>query len=511
MIKLLTKALQQLAKVGEAMPVEKVLPKLPMKVSQFAVEWVKGFSQSSKTEPQAYTPPAGVIPQGQATTMAMDFAGTAGATPVFNALEYAQQYNISMGFPGYAVLAELTQVSEYRSPVETIAKEMTRKWGEIKSTGDEDRSDVIKQIVTEFQRLGVKEVCKQLVEHDGHYGRGQVYMDLGRPDDDNLPLSISNKTIGKGSLKRLVTIEPMWTAAQQYNADNPLNPNFYRPSKWFLFGNSIHDTRLITVVSRPVPDMLKPAYNFGGISLTQLLVPYVDNWLSARQTVNDLLHKFSTSGFKTDMGTMLSGGSSNDLVNRVEIFNAMRDNFGALLIDKDKEEFFQFNVPLSGIDRLQAQAQEQMAAPTHIPLVKLFGITPSGLNATSDGEIQVWHEYLRAEQENVLDKPVHKILQVVQLSLFGEIYDDIVFEWNPLIELTEEQQATINKTKADIGAELIQSGVISQEEERTRVATDPMSGYNGLAIDDVPEQPEEEDFEMNDEPETKNSQSDTAE
>lgn len=523
MKKLLTKALQAIAKVGEAMPkenagvVEKLAEPKPWRISSFAVDIVKSMRPASSKKPaQAYTPPKGVIPDGEATTMAMDFAGVMGATPVFNAIEYAQQYNISMGFPGYAVLAELAQVSEYRSPVETIAKEMTRKWGEIKSTGDDDRSEQIKQIVAEFNRLGVKEVCRQLIEHDGFYGRAQVYIDLEMPDDDELPLTVSSKTIKQGSLKRLKAIEPMWTAAQQYNADNPLNPNFYKPSMWFLFGKKIHDSRLITIVSRPVPDMLKPAYNFGGISLTQLIVPYVDNWLSSRQTVNELLRKFSTSGFKTEMGNMLSGGSdTNTLVNRAEIFNAFRDNFGALILD-NKEEFFQFNVPLSGIDRLQSQAQEQMAAPTHIPLVKLFGITPSGLNATSEGEIQVWHEYLRAEQENVLDKPVHKILQIVQLSLFGEIYDDIVFEWNPLAEMTEEQQANVNKTKADTGAVLIEAGVIDNAEERTRIATDPMSGYNSLDVADVPEMPEgemmdDDDGEIDSKEETADPEADSTE
>lgn len=500
MKQLLKQALQQvIAEVGEAMP------KTPMKVTASAVELVKGFAKSSRQPTQAYTPPKGVIPQGESTKMAMDFAG---AMPVFNALDYATEYNVAMGFPGYAVLAELAQISEYRSPVETIAKEMTRKWGVFKTTGEDDRTDVIKALDAEFMRLNVKEVCRKLIEHDGFYGRGQLYFDIGQEVENDLPLSISNKTIKQGSLKRLVNVEPMWTAANQYNADNPLNKNFYKPSSWFLFGKTIHDDRLITVISRPVPDMLKPMYNFGGISLTQLLMPYVDNWLGARQATNDLLKAFSTSGIKTDMGAALTGGSATNAINRAEMFNEFRNNFGTLLLD-NKEEFFQFNTPLSTIDKLQAQAQEQMAAPTHIPLVKLFGITPSGLNASSEGEIQVWYDHVRSEQENILDKPVHKIMQLVMLSLFGEIYDDIVFEWNPLEEETEEAQANKNKAKAETGATLIEAGVISAEEERKRIATDPTSGYNGLDVDDMPESEMMDDDDG--EEETADPQSDSTE
>lgn len=504
MNQLIKKALQAvLSEIGEAMPKE------PMSVTDYAVQVLKGLGKSNRQPSQAYTPPKGVIPKGESTKLAMDYAG---GSPVFNALEYATEYNVAMGFPGYAVLAELAQISEYRSPVETIAKEMTRKWGVFKTTGEDDRTDIIKALNDEFMRLNVKEVCRKLIEHDGFYGRGQLYFDIGQDFDNDQPLAISNKTIKQGSLKRLVNVEPMWTAANQYNADNPLNKNFYKPSSWFLFGKTIHDDRLITVISRPVPDMLKPVYNFGGISLTQLLVPYVDNWLGARQATNDLLKAFSTSGIKTDMGTALAGGSVANAVNRAEMFNEFRNNFGTLLLD-NKEEFFQFNTPLSTIDKLQAQAQEQMAAPTHIPLVKLFGITPSGLNASSEGEIQVWYDHVRSEQENILDKPVHKIMQLVMLSLFGEIYDDIIFEWNPIEEENEADVATNNKTKAETGATLIEAGVISAEEERKRIATDPTSGYNGLDVDDVPDQPMQDMMDDDDgnEEETADPQSDSTE
>lgn len=55
-----------------------------------------------------------------------------------------------------------------------------------------------------------------------------------------------------------------------YNADNPLSDDFYRPSEWYVMGKTVHASRMIDLISRPVPDMLKPAYNFGGLSLVQI-------------------------------------------------------------------------------------------------------------------------------------------------------------------------------------------------------------------------------------------------
>ena len=384
MKKLIDKALTALAtKVGEAMPKNQDKPvslsAINRKLQSILVERKppKATVTIDKFMPRL---PQGVLPDD----LAMDYA-----TPAMAALSAAQQYNISMSFPGYGVLAELAQLSEYRNPTETLASEMTRKWLEVKSTGDEDRTKVIKQLKDAIANFHVEAICRQAIEHDGFYGRGQIYVDFGQPLDDINPLPLTNEAIAKGSLKGFKNIEPFWTSPGNYNSEDPRDKWFYKPQNWYVMANVVHESRLLTIVSRPVPDMLKPAYNFGGVSQTQLLMPYVNNWLRTRNSVGDLVNSFSISGIKTDLATMLQSGVAGDMIERAELWTTTRDNMNLMMLNSEKEEFFQFNTPLSGIDKLQAQAQEQMAAPTHIPLVKLFGITPSGLNASTDGEIKV--------------------------------------------------------------------------------------------------------------------------
>ncbi|WP_257962846.1 DUF1073 domain-containing protein [Neisseria sicca] len=50
----------------------------------------------------------------------------------------------------------------------------------------------------------------------------------------------------------------------------------------------------------------------------------------------------------------------------------------------------------------------------------LLGITPSGLNASTEGEIAVYYDHIRAMQENLLRDPLDKLLKLVQLHLFGQ-------------------------------------------------------------------------------------------
>ena len=425
--------------------------------------------------------PDGVKPNG----IAMD------SSPLGN---FGADCFFGTGFIGYPRLAELAQISEYRSVSETTANEMTRQWIEIKSVGEEDNSEAIKQIEECYERLNVRDVFRKAIETDGLFGRGQILVQI-KDHDGKLanPLLLTEKTIAKGSLKALVNIEPMWTTPAPYNAIDPTLPDFYKPKAWYVMAQEIHASRLFTLISRPVPDMLKPAYNFGGVSMTQLMMPYVERWLRTVDSVSDLLHSFSLSGIKTDMSAILSGSDDGDtnIMLRAELYNRLRDNRGLMLLSKDEEEFFQFNTPLSGLDALLAQSQEQMAAPSHTPLVKLLGITPSGLNASTEGEIAVYYDHIRAMQENLLRDPLDKLLKLVQLHLFGKVNDNITFDFAPLQQMSETELSTIRKSDTDRDVAYIQAGVVSAEEVRGRLASEPDSGYNGIDVEDVPEIPDD--------------------
>lgn len=271
-------------------------------------------------------------------------------------------------------------------------------------------------------------------------------------------------------------------------------------------GKRIHASRLMFFISRKVPDMLKPAYAFGGLSLSQMAKPYIDNWLRARQSVSDLIHSFSVLGLKTNLSAILIGGATDEMYKRAELFNQARDNRGMLIIDKDTEELFNVSTPLSTLDMLQAQAQEQMAAVTGIPLVKLLGITPSGLNASSDGEIRVFYDWIQAQQEADFNPHLDRLLNIVQLSLFGEIDPEISFQWVPLWTMNETELSACRKTEADTAIAYINAGVISPEEERVRLASEKQSAYAALDLDeDVPELPDDDGEE---EPDNLNEEND---
>lgn len=429
----------------------------------------------------------GVVPNGVTPAVAMDAS----------AYQFAQQA-FGSGFPGYPYLAQLATRPEYRAFASALSTELTREGIKFTSSAKDGgvTGEKIKRIEALFEQLGVMSVIQAAAEHDALYGRGQIIIDIAGADRST-PLILDPRTVARGSLKRIAAVEPMWTTPSAYNTIDPAAPDFYRPPKWYMIGQEVHASRLMTVITRPVPDMLKPAYNFGGISLSQLAEPYVDNWLRTRQSVSDLLNNFSITALATSMDGVLSeGDDGSDIIARAELFTKTRSNKGLMLLDKEREELVQVNVPLSGLHELQAQSQEHMCSVSRTPAIILTGISPSGLNASSDGEIRVFYDWIAAQQTAHYRASIETILKVVQLSEFGEIDPDIGFEFVPLYQMTPKEEAEIREANSRAAVAYIGAGVLDPSEERERLASDPASGYQGLnlGIEIVPPGPGPEEI-----------------
>ena len=61
-----------------------------------------------------------------------------------------------------------------------------------------------------------------------------------------------------------------------------------------------------------VSDLFKPSFNFGGMSLTQQLRPYVHNFLRTRNSISNITANFSKLVLKTDMGGLMATGTGEE-------------------------------------------------------------------------------------------------------------------------------------------------------------------------------------------------------
>ncbi len=433
-------------------------------------------------------------PKAEDMAMALDRASGDGMG-LASLYQYAGagMFSEGIGFLGYTYLAELTQRPEYRRASEIYARHATRKG--IKFNSDDDR---VKAIETAMGRFRVWPVLRRVVELDGFFGRGQIFIDVG--DDGSTAAGarelqkpfVPDAKIKPDGLVGFRTIEPFWSYPGPYESVSPLHPDFYKPKTWYVMSNIVDASRLMTIVGREMPDMLKPAYSFGGLSLSQMIKPYVDNWLRTRQSVSDLLHSFSTMVLATNMGAVLSGGKGTNLFSRLDVFNRSRDNRGVMAIDKEQEELTNVSTPLGTLDKLLAQSQEQICSASGIPIAEYCGSTPAGLNASTDGENRTFYTTIKAYQEAHLREPLQAMIDYIQLDLDGKIDPDLQFEFIDLWEMDEKDKALIRKSDADMDVAYVGAGIVSNEEVRDRVVQDEDSPYFGVDLSAPAPEPEPE-------------------
>jgi phage-related protein (TIGR01555 family) len=446
-----------------------------------------------------------VVPDGKTPPVAMDSCGSI--------YSYASEGvpNFYGTFMGYPALAAMSQSSDYRSVAETTATEMTREWGRFKiDEPDIEQSDdmtsaeleafkegkkaqnaarqlKINKINDAFDEYGIRSLVRKAIEVEMGMGRAQIYIKLDGAQKDENPFLLNSVGVKRGSLKGFRLIEPMWSTPSVYNAADPTEEDFYKPTQWFVLGKSVHSDRLMTLIMRPVPDMLKPAYNFGGISMFQLMKPYVERYQRTADSISWVVQAFSLTILHTDMSGILADGESDaNLWMRAGMFNRYRENSGMMLADKESEEISQINTPLTGLEGILTKSQEQMAGPSHTPMVKLLGVTQTGLGDSTDGEIRVYYDYIMAQNEAHIRPIIKNISDLIQLDLFGEIDPAIAWEFNPLYQLNEKELAEVQEIKMRTAKDGVDGNIISPQEARKAISKDEKSAFSGIDVDDVP-------------------------
>lgn len=390
-------------------------------------------------------------------------------------------------FIGYAQCSDLMQDGLMQAGVETVADEMTRKFIEI-SAPDEM---VKKRLEAELQRLDVRGVFNRAAAWCGYFGGCLVYMDTGdAPEDLAKPIALTPEFIAQGSLRGLRIVEPVVASPDWYNSSDPLAADYFEPRSWFVQSTRVHASRLLIFRQNTPPLLLKAAYNFFGVPAVQIALDYVAHFTQTREAAARLLTKFSTTVFKTDLSRLLYGGDAAQAKARIGHFARQRDNNGVAVLDYESEAMEQLNTPLSGVDVIVRQALELLAVVWRIPAVKLFGISPAGLNATGESDMQNFYDYIASRQAKVFSQPLGRLLKAVQLSVTGTVDPAVTYEFVPLWEMTAREKADRDKVLADTDAVYVDRGVVSEEEVRNAIAAQPGGRYAGIDPEKVPPMPQ---------------------
>lgn len=401
-------------------------------------------------------------------------------------------------FVGYGALQQIAQNGMIRNCIKTVADDVTRAWIKIKGGEDTDPQKIDDLQTAQDREFHLQSVFNRAIAKVGFMGGAFVFIktepneETGGDIDLTLPLVLNrfSAEIKQGSALSFVVVDPINVSPAAYNSYEPLREDFMRPREWMVLGKRVHASRLLTLYANEPPVLLKPMYNFLGIPQAQILWDYVLHWNECRVASQELIKKLSLLIYYTNMqDRMASPNGVAELDQIMEVLQHYRSNNSVFVANKDTDQVDNVSLTISGTTEIVKQAQEMIAAINRTPAVKLFGISPSGFNATGESDLRNYNDHIRSQQE--LYRPaVQKCLEAIQLTLWGEIDPDITFEWNELDMDNESAQAMNFNTRMAALSALKDRNAISADEMRQAARQDRAARLEWLD-EEAPEEADE--------------------
>lgn len=338
--------------------------------------------------------------------------------------------------------------------VDIVAEDMTRAG--IHFLSDDLEVDDGEKIQKGFEKMGIwAELCNG-AKWGRLYGGGIVVLLI---DGQDLSTPLKLDTIAEGQFKGIVALDRWQVTPTLFDLVTEYGPNlgmpkYYEvtPSAKALIGEKIHYTRCIRMDGLELPFRQRLAENGWGQSVLERLWDRVIAFDSTTAGAAQLVYKahLRTMKVKKFRDLIAAGGKMYDaFIEQMKLIRTMQTNEGLTVIDGD-DEFETHQYTFAGLDNLLLQFGQQVSGATQIPMVRLFGQSPAGLNSTGESDLRTYYDNIGKEQDKKLRAGLNVICELTSRSELGEaLPSGFAFEFNPLWLLTDEQKANVTKTKTD--------------------------------------------------------------
>jgi phage-related protein (TIGR01555 family) len=185
--------------------------------------------------------------------------------------------------------------------------------------------------------------------------------------------------------------------------------------------------------------------------------------------VSHILQDFAQAIFKMRGLRDAILADKDDLVlRRMAIIDRCRSSSRAIPLDAQEEDFDRKQTPIAGLPETLDRFAWRIAAAARQPVTLLFGRSPAGLQATGASDIRFFYDRINAMQESMLRSRLERLIRLIFLDKSGPTKgvepEDWSFDFNPLFQLTEKEQAEVRKVQAETDGIYLDQGVLDEDE-----------------------------------------------
>jgi phage-related protein (TIGR01555 family) len=351
--------------------------------------------------------------------------------------------------------------------VDCVAEDMTKRGIEINSSMPPAESD---ELMAGWKELKLWDVLSTTIKWSRLYG-GACAVVLIDGQDFKTPLRV--ETVKRDQFKGLYALDrwqlqPSLTTLVQDYGPSLGTPRYYDVVQGAraLGGTRIHYSRVIRLDGQELPFWQAQTEMLWGQSVFERLFDRLLAFDSTTQGAAQLVYKAHLRTYKIDgLRDIIAAGGPilEGLLKQIEFIRSTQTNEGLTLMDL-KDEFEAHNYTFSGLDLILLQIAQQLSGSLDIPLTKLLGQSPAGLNSTGEGDLRNYEDGINQQQESKLRSGVTLLLALSYASNFGKpLPKGSGFTFRPLRQLTEVEKATIATTLTTAITGAVTSGLAGRK------------------------------------------------
>ena len=351
--------------------------------------------------------------------------------------------------------------------VNTVANDMTREGIEIQSDMPPDDID---KIMKGWNRVQISQKLNETIKWARLYG-GAIGVVMIDGQALNTPLRAD--TVTKGQFKGILPLD-RWMLNQALNDPiTDFGPFMGKPTFYNIMSNnmgfptgSIHYSRVIRLEGVSLPNLQRQRENGWGISVLEPPWDRIVAFDSATAGTAQMVHKAHIRTLKIEgMRALIAAGGKpyEALLKQVDLIRQYQSAEGMTLLDAT-DTYETQSYAFSGLSEVLTQLAQQLAGALQIPVTRLFGTSPGGMNSTGESDIAGYYDGIKQKQETELRDPVGLILDLLFRSELGtETPEGFGFNFKPLWQMSHVQKAEINNSVVSSVLSAVEAAVIDKE------------------------------------------------
>ena len=374
----------------------------------------------------------------------------------------ATEYPLTRLTDNYALLNSMYRSgSIMQSVVDIVPRDMLREWFDITGTIKPEDMDAMDRAM---RRIKLRERLDEGLRWGRLYG-GAVGIILIKGHENKLDKPLDPKSILPESFAGLLILDRWSGVSPELGLVTDIaDPDFGLPEYYDINSGEngkvvarVHHSRVVRFTGRELPYYEKLAEVYWGESEIEPMFTDIRLYDNVMANMGNLTFRANIDTlFIKNLEQLFSIGSTEQqkrFWNMMQAQSVAQSNFGYRLMDQENTtQNTQYT--FTGWNYVIEAVQTNLSAATHIPITKLFGRSPGGMNATGDSDMQNYYDFIDGQRESKLRPILERLLPILCMSVWGEIPEDVDISFPPLWTPTAMELAQIAgaKSQAIIGA-----------------------------------------------------------